>query len=196
MTHQIIVFRIQQKVRQDAPYIRTARHDARYERATAIATNQTMTRWGVGPLFALGTIVCGAVAVALRVWWPAVFGMDFVPYWMLVAIGAALCLIGVPFWIVGVRTAMRAYEVKTLCIGGVFGLCRHPIYGSWVVFIVPGVALLMNSWIALTVPVVMYVLLRLMVRQEEAYLEGEFGEAYRAYKRRVPAVLPLGWLTR
>lgn len=122
--------------------------------------------------------------------------MDFVPYWVLAAIGAALCLIGVPFWIAGVRAAMRAYEAKTLCTDGAFGLCRHPIYGSWVVFIVPGVALLMNSWIALTVPVVMYVLLRLMVCQEEAYLEREFGEAYRAYKRRVPAVLPLGWLKR
>ena len=61
-------------------------------------------------------------------------------------------------------------------------------------FFVPGIALLVNSWLALTVPVVMYILLRLMVRKEEAYLEERFKEEYLAYKRSTPAVLPVGWI--
>ena len=61
---------------------------------------------------------------------------------------------------------------------------------------VPGVALVMSSWIGLAVPLVMYVILRVLVREEETYLERRFGDEYRAYQRRVPAVLPLGWMTR
>ena len=42
----------------------------------------------------------------------------------------------------------------------------------------------------------MYIALRWLVRDEEAWLEQTFGEAYRAYRRRVPAVMPTGWLER
>jgi protein-S-isoprenylcysteine O-methyltransferase Ste14 len=54
----------------------------------------------------------------------------------------------------------------------------------------------MNSWIGLTVPVVMYVIVKFLVSKEDEYLEQEFGEEYRVYKKQVPAILPLGWLKR
>ena len=75
-------------------------------------------------------------------------------------------------------------------------MCRHPVYGAWVVFNVPGLVLLANSWIGLFVPVLMYVTLRLLVRREETYLEQTFGEEYRRYRERTPAVFPLPWRWR
>ena len=42
----------------------------------------------------------------------------------------------------------------------------------------------------------MYVTLRLLVRKEEACLEELFGEEYRRYRGRTPAVFPLPWRWR
>jgi protein-S-isoprenylcysteine O-methyltransferase Ste14 len=68
------------------------------------------------------------------------------------------------------------------------------LYASWVVFIVPGIVLLMRSWIGLTIPLFMYVVLRRLSVKEETYLETTFGDAYLEYKKKVPAVIPLGWI--
>lgn len=121
--------------------------------------------------------------------------MDIVPYWLLATVGTVLLVPGVVLWIAGIAAAMRAFSADKLCTGGAFGICRHPIYATWVVFLVPGLVLLMNTWLGLAMPPVMYVILRMLVRREEQYLGQKFGEDYLVYKKRVPAVLPLGWLT-
>ena len=71
---------------------------------------------------------------------------------------------------------MRAYNADKLCTDGAFGLCRHPVYASWTVLLLPGIALLIGSWILLTIPVVMAAILRWLVREEEEYLAERFGE--------------------
>ncbi|MBN1345684.1 MAG: isoprenylcysteine carboxylmethyltransferase family protein [Phycisphaerae bacterium] len=156
---------------------------------------KTMNRWGSGPIFSLVSGLCFAAAVALRLFLPSTFDMGPIPYKLLLAVGAALIGLGASLWIWSVISVMRAYNAKALCTTGPFAMCRHPVYASWVVFIVPGVALVMNSWIALVVPAIMCVLLHLVVRQEEAYLIETFGESYVEYRRRTPAVLPIGWLS-
>ena len=75
-------------------------------------------------------------------------------------------------------------------------MCRHPVYAAWVVFFVPAVMLFFNTWLGLTAPLFMYVVIRVLVDKEEIYLEEMFGEAYLLYKKRVPLVLPIGWLNR
>jgi protein-S-isoprenylcysteine O-methyltransferase Ste14 len=45
--------------------------------------------------------------------------------------------------------------------------------------------LLMNVWIAILTPVGAWLLQKLAIEPEEAYLERKFGEAYLKYKRRV-----------
>ena len=89
---------------------------------------------------------------------------------------------------------MRAFKAGHLVTDGVYGMCRHPIYASWVIFFVPGIVLLINTSIGFSVPVVMYFILRSLVKEEDQYLEKTFGEEYLAYRKKVPAVLPIGWL--
>ena len=55
---------------------------------------------------------------------------------------------------------------------------------------VPGMLLLQRSWAFAIASLVMYGLLRLFVRREEAWLEETFQDRHRVYRRRVPAVLP------
>ena len=91
---------------------------------------------------------------------------------------------------------MKAYNSDSLVTRGIYGCCRHPLYSAWVVFIVPGIVLLVNSWIGLTAPFFMYLLLRKLVIQEEIYLERMFGPKYIDYKIKTPCILPFGYLKK
>ena len=155
---------------------------------------EKMSRWGVGPTFAFLSISYGMVMLAISRYFHPVFQILFVPYWLLWILGIALILIGVPFFIISVKTIMKAYNADTLVTHGIFKCCRHPLYSSWVVFIVPGIVLLANSWIGLTAPLFMYFLLCKLVKKEELYLEHVFGSEYLEYKKAVPCVLPVGLL--
>jgi len=99
---------------------------------------------------------------------------------------------GIPFWLTSVATVMRAYKTRRLCTSGPFALCRHPVYASWVVFILPGISLLLDSWLFLLSPLVLYAAVVKSAPEEERYLEDLFGDEYRVYQERVPMVLPLG----
>ena len=153
-----------------------------------------MSRWGIAPVFAALSISYGLMTLSVSRYFHPVFQIGFVPYSYLAILGVIIILIGVPFWIIAVRTVMRAYNAGELVTGGVYRCCRHPVYSSWVVFIVPGIALLVGSWIGLTTPIFMYFILRILVKKEEAYLENLFGSKYIEYKKSVPCILPIGWI--
>jgi len=155
-----------------------------------------MSRWGIGPTFASLSIVYGMMTLAINRYFYPAFQMGLVPYWLLSILGIALIVIGVPSFMIAVKTVMRAYNADALVTDGIFRCCRHPVYGSWVVFIVPGIVFLANSWIGLTIPLFMYFLLRQLVKKEEIYLEHVFGSQYLEYKKRVPCIFPVGCLSK
>lgn len=155
-----------------------------------------MSRWGIGPVFAALSIGYGFITFAVSYYFHPGFQIEFLPYRLLSILGIALILIGLPFFIISARTVSRAYNSDKLVTDGIFRCCRHPLYGSWVVFIVPGIALLLKSWIVMSTALFMYFLLRKLVKKEEVYLEHVFGSDYREYQRRVPCVFPFGWLKR
>ncbi|MBN1380447.1 MAG: isoprenylcysteine carboxylmethyltransferase family protein [Deltaproteobacteria bacterium] len=157
---------------------------------------EKMSRWGVGPVFAALSIGYGMIVLAITIYFYPVFQIDFVPYWLMSILGISLLVIGVPFFIISVITVMRAYNADQLVTDGIFRCCRHPLYASWVIFIVPGTVLLINSWIGMTAPVFMFVLLRILVIREETYLVGAFGVEYLDYKKTVPCIWPYGMMKK
>ena len=157
-----------------------------------MGVEEKMSRWGIGPIFASVSIAYGIVTLAITGYFHPFFQIGFVPQWFLSILGIVLILIGIPFLIISAKTVMRAYNADELVTDGVFRYCRHPLYASWVVFIVPGIVFLVNSSIGLTTPIFMYLLLRKWVRKEEAYLESVFGPSYAEYKNKVPCIIPIG----
>jgi protein-S-isoprenylcysteine O-methyltransferase Ste14 len=153
-----------------------------------------MTPWGVGPRFSVLSVIYAVFILELSRFYDPLFKMRVIPHRILAAAGIALILVGIPFVVAALVTVMRAFNAGALATKGVYGMCRHPVYAGWVVFIVPGVVFLVNSWIALSIPLVMYFFLRIWVKKEEIYLEKTFGDEYLAYKKKVPAVLPVGWI--
>ena len=68
---------------------------------------------------------------------------------------------------------------------GPYRLTRNPMYLGFVAFTVGLGFLLNNGWFVLAALLAAAAVQRTAIVHEEAYLERKFGEAYRAYKRRV-----------
>jgi protein-S-isoprenylcysteine O-methyltransferase Ste14 len=111
--------------------------------------------------------------------------------------GFVLCAIGIAgtfaaqmamgsSWRIGVDPGERT----ALVTGGVFSLCRNPIYTfmitAWI-----GFALLVPTWLVALAGVLLIVGIEIQVRLvEEPHLLRTQGEAYRAYARRVGRFVP------
>jgi len=68
---------------------------------------------------------------------------------------------------------------------GPFRLTRNPMYLQMVLVCLGVGIAFMNWWLLLLTPVCGWLLLRLAIIPEEAYLEKKFGDTYLAYKERV-----------
>lgn len=78
----------------------------------------------------------------------------------------------------------------TLTTQGVYGLIRHPMYASQLVWGI-GQALLLQNWVAGLGGLVMFLPMYLIrVPQEERMMLSHFGEAYEAYRARTGRILP------
>jgi protein-S-isoprenylcysteine O-methyltransferase Ste14 len=68
---------------------------------------------------------------------------------------------------------------------GPFRFTRNPMYLQMLLVCIGVAVMAMNWWILALTPIAGWVLQRLAILPEEAYLERKFGDGYRAYKRRV-----------
>ena len=157
-------------------------------------TSKGMTSFGVGPQFALWTILFTILIYSLSAGHREALQIGFLPALARKGLGILLIVAGVPMWLLSARTVLKGFFAGRLCTTGLYGLCRHPLYASWVVLIVPGIVLLTNNWAAFSIPLFMCAILRVLVPREEKWLEKKFGNKFRAYRKQVPAILPLGWI--
>jgi protein-S-isoprenylcysteine O-methyltransferase Ste14 len=115
------------------------------------------------------------------------------PNTLALMVGLTFVLIGVALAVVSVRsfhvagTSVVPGEPSTaLVMSGPYVFTRNPIYVGFVLAYF-GLAIMLTSlWVLLLLIPVLVILQRGVVEREEAYLERQFGEAYRRYKARVP----------
>jgi len=129
--------------------------------------------------------------IGVRLLWPEAVSLSFLPRSLVIGVAVALLAFGMPLCGAAMFRLAKGFPRGELFTGGAYALCRHPIYGSWIVFNVPGIVLLADNWVGLFSTIPMYITLRILVREEEEWLERTFGDAYRAYRDRVPSVLPI-----
>ncbi len=156
---------------------------------------ERMSRFGAGPLIALYSIGVTGLMAGLRKHFPAYFSLfgfqPFIKPVALIWIG-----LGLVFWLWSAVTVMRAYKLDNLCTTGTYRFCRHPLYAGFAVFVLPGLLLWLDTWLALVAAVVLMGIVKRCGRAEEEYLLQRFGAPYEEYRKRVPAVLPIGFLFR
>lgn len=88
-------------------------------------------------------------------------------------------------WRIGIDERANPGLVDT----GLFRFCRNPIYLALLV-IITGYIAMVPTPISILMWVSAYLMIRLQIHAEEAYLRRSYGEAYDAYVRRVGRLLP------
>jgi protein-S-isoprenylcysteine O-methyltransferase Ste14 len=167
-----------------------------------IAVHPFAGRWRArnrNPFPALITIWVGMIAAALLLTWPL---RELRIYSTALAlIPAAVLFAGAIFIyrrsgrafgrdnLIGRTELEPAKHEQTLVTTGMHARIRHPIYLAHL--------LMLTSWTIASGAAAMFALLAfavvtgaLMIRLEDAELEARFGNAFREYRKRVPAVIP------
>jgi protein-S-isoprenylcysteine O-methyltransferase Ste14 len=148
---------------------------------------------GIGMQLAILTLIYSLLISLFNAHTKNDFSIKIIPNTFLTMIGIILLFIGIPFLIISVITMSKAYKVDYLCITGVYSMCRHPLYSSWIIFIIPGITLFFNSWLLLTIPVIMFLIFKILIKREESFLQNKFGEPYIDYKNKVSLLFPMFW---
>ncbi|MBN1666530.1 MAG: isoprenylcysteine carboxylmethyltransferase family protein [Anaerolineales bacterium] len=137
--------------------------------------------------------------LALVAWLPDQ-GLYQIPFpWLLLTglgqlLGLGIILAGLlqtdPWHFTGLRQLLRRGDQPAeppLVTGGIYARMRHPLYSGslLVIWLLPSMT---TNLLALFVLLSIYMFVG--ARFEERRLEHEFGQAYRAYRQRVPMLIP------
>jgi protein-S-isoprenylcysteine O-methyltransferase Ste14 len=144
---------------------------------------------GVGPAIVLLTLAYIVVATLVARAVPAASAAVLHHGWEQV-LGRVLLVSAAVLYVPTITRVRRAAEQERLITDGLFAHVRNPIYALFIFLVCPAVALVAGTWVVLATPFVAYGLYRLLIPREEAGLRARFGEAYEAYRRRVPGLVP------
>jgi len=141
------------------------------------------------PVLYLGGLCAGALIELVMPLGPGLAGGALRP----IIIGFGLAAIGLTIGVRAIRqfrdagTSVQVYEpTEALVTDGLYGWSRNPIYVGLSVLYTGLAIALTSGWTLLVLPIVIWVMNWGVIDREEAYLETEFGEAYLAYKKKVP----------
>jgi len=65
------------------------------------------------------------------------FAIESIPYGFFLVIGLILLAIGIPSLIISAKTIIKGFKEGKLVTQGVYSICRHPLYATFILFIVP-----------------------------------------------------------
>ncbi len=122
--------------------------------------------------------------------WSSLLGMGGTGMLISMLLGYALLFVGIGIFIQGWRELYRAHQKKQLATTGLYSLVRHPQYmGLFIGLFGEGVVHWPTLFSVGLFPLIVLVYW-LLARSEERRMLEQFGEAYRAYQRRVPMFFP------
>jgi protein-S-isoprenylcysteine O-methyltransferase Ste14 len=122
--------------------------------------------------------------------WSTVLGVGEAGMLISMLLGYALLFAGLGIFIQGWRELHRAHRENRLATDGLYGLIRHPQYtGLFIGLFGEGVVHWPTLFSVAVFPVIVLAYVLLARREERQVLE-QFGEQYRAYRRRVPMFFP------
>lgn len=88
---------------------------------------------------------------------------------------------------------MMRFKSGVLITEGVYRFVRNPMYAAFIVFIVPGISLILNKPLIIMSSIVMLLVFKMNIHKEEQYLKQRFGLAYQDYMAKVKQIIPFVW---
>jgi protein-S-isoprenylcysteine O-methyltransferase Ste14 len=125
------------------------------------------------------------LTIVLSRMYQPLFNISFISEDAMFIAGLTLLIIGVSVDGDSAARIVRAVENKRLATDGAYSICPNPMYASKVFLSIPGIGLMLGSWLVLTAAVVVFILFKLLINYEEEYLRRTFGQEYVDYRRRV-----------
>ena len=142
----------------------------------------------------VGQLLLLAVAIVATLSWPALTSIPAGP--ALRVVGGVWGAAGLAMWALTLRVFLEGFPRGELVVHGPYRFCRHPLYASLIVFVVPGIALIAASWAILVAALLGAALAYPLTRREERDLDRTFGAVWRDYRAHTSWLFPLpprGW---
>ncbi len=105
-------------------------------------------------------------------------------------IGTVLMLVGLAFYFSTLSMLLKGLKESRLLKKYSYYLCQNPLYASLILFVLPALSFILNSWLVITTSIVAYILFKVFIKNETRDLEMLFGEDYLKYKAETPELLP------
>jgi protein-S-isoprenylcysteine O-methyltransferase Ste14 len=145
---------------------------------------------GAGPKWGLASAVYFIAAMGAHALWYPRSEIRQVPHVALAVAGGALVVVGIAIYLGAAMAIRKGLKEGRLVTSGLYSLVRHPLYASHMLFVVPGIALLLRSWLLLPMPLYMYIAFRILIPAEDRDLRDRFGQEFEQYRQRTNAVFP------
>jgi protein-S-isoprenylcysteine O-methyltransferase Ste14 len=146
---------------------------------------------GIGPHIGLVVIPLIVAEIILTSMYPEIFGFSRAVRRILFYSGIVLLAGGFGLYIATARALLKGLKETRLITWGAYALCQNPLYACFILFLIPGLAFVINSWLVLTSSLVAYVLFRVFIKREYEELKEFFGDEYISYASRTPRFFPV-----
>jgi protein-S-isoprenylcysteine O-methyltransferase Ste14 len=147
--------------------------------------------FGIGPKIAIILLPWLLISFVMSTHYRKVFSFTHEKSSLLFISGVVILLIGLIFYGSTVRLLLIGLKETRLVTNGAFSLCQNPLYSSIILFIIPALSLIVNSWLVLTSSIIGYLLFKINIKKEYNELEKFFGEEYINYKNETPEFFPI-----
>lgn len=140
---------------------------------------------GAAPKIAIPTIIYMFITIYIDKLNYPLFSITQDNYSTLVVIGIIMIITGVSMVIAVQGKLRKSFKSGFLMKDGLYKIFRNPMYDAYLIFVFPGLSLLLNSWLVMTTFIVNFILLQIFIREEYRYLENKFGSEYKSYLNHV-----------
>lgn len=106
-------------------------------------------------------------------------------YSSIVIIAVVLAIVGFSLNLTAAFGMLSAHKKGRLVTRGLYALFLNPMYTFQILLTVPGLLLLLNSWLTLLTVVPVLIAFKVFAKEEEKYLEEKFGAQYLDYRKKV-----------
>jgi protein-S-isoprenylcysteine O-methyltransferase Ste14 len=146
--------------------------------------------FGVGPKIGRIVLPYLASAIALTIIFSRVFTFgEPVRNYLLIA-GIVILAAGLILYGSTVRLLLRGLKETRLVTTGTYRYCQNPLYAFIILLIIPGIGLIMNSWLILTTSIIGYMVFKRFIHSEYKEMTDLFGDEYLQYQKRTPEFFP------
>jgi protein-S-isoprenylcysteine O-methyltransferase Ste14 len=146
---------------------------------------------GIGPKIAVVLLPWLITSIVLSTHFRKMFSFTSEKSSLLFICGIVLLISGLIFYGSTVRLLLTGLKETRLVTNGAFRLCQNPLYSSIILFIIPALSLIINSWLVLSSSIAGYILFKIFIKQEYIELEKFFGDRYTKYKNETPEFFPV-----